>query len=265
MNSSVKDRLSTMINSFSASSENAIFVNGRFNTSSSYFWEKSPKTTRTPDKNGADDRQRFETYQDAFYTTRNKEKRKELFDSVNYDIKNKFNKHFSPSTRIKRKIELLTEDCKTGNMPSLAISRRSIDFDIWNKKPEAKNAYSYNRKQDQNQRAPGKLTRKKDDKPYTLMFKKKEAPVYLKTISIFNDIKPAKRFYISNLDTLEGCFLNKNISLSSTLRKDLLSNKTLEQKMKEKEVDDVDQYGNFSLEEKRKKEKKSKRNIIKNF
>ena len=84
---------------------------------------------------------------------------------------------------------------------------------------------------------------------------------YMKTVSLFGNYKPIRRYYVSSLNQINGNLNGK----SMYKKKNSLNPMSLEEKRKIKEKEDLQSYRMFSYREPKKEEKKSTRYGIKDF
>lgn len=172
--------------------------------------------------------------EEVLLTSRNEQRKKKL-QSTKFELfKNSLYPTNKLNQKIKKKIFFLTNEYINGKPNSFVIN----------------NPLSYN-KENNNKNA---------DDDFYKNINSKEDNSYLNTVTLFTNYKPIRRYYVSNLNEIQGNFNN---SKSRYEKKNCLSPSSKDAPKKKQENDDLDSFRLFSY--KTKVEKKDKRYAIKQF
>ena len=190
-------------------------------------------------------RSELQSYEEILTKSRNQENKNQLIDRRFEYYRNKFNQNSKSTQKLKKKIFFLTGEYLNKTKPSSFLINNTLSF-----RGNSAASQNDNIKDDENNVIKTlKMNGKVDDS-------------YMKTVSLFGNYKPIRRYYVSSLNQINGNLNGK----SMYKKKNSLNPMSPEEKRKIKEKEDLQSYRMFSYNrEPKKEEKKSTRYGIKDF
>lgn len=236
MNSQFQSKLTSLLSSYAYSPSSTLSSTTINSTPSKYM-----QTTRmSPSARNMMGRNEILNYEELLTKTRNDQRKKSLL-STKFDLKNKYIPNSKSSQKIKKKISFLTEECLNQTKPNSFIINNTLTYRSNN-----------GGKVDNNQNL-------REDKE--LFKNNKKNDEYLKTVTLFGNYKPVRRYFVSNLNKISGNFDNMK---SKYEKKNSLSPLSKKEKNKIKENNDLQNFKLFLYQNVIKNEK-DKRFTIKNY
>ena len=238
MNSQFQDKLTSLLSSY-AYSPRSTLSSTTINSTPSKYMSTTGSLMSTSARNMVG-RNEILNYEELLTKSRNDQRKKHLL-STKFDLKYKYIPNSKSSQKIKKKISFLTEECLNQTKPNSFIINNTLTYRSNN---------------------GGKIENNTNVKEENELFKNnKKNDEYLKTVTLFGNYKPVRRYFVSNLNKISGNFDNMKKKYE---KKNYLTPLSKEEKKKIKENNDLQNFKMF-LYQNVIKDEKDKRFTIKNF